>query len=129
MAHLKQEKKKSTSVAIKNGRVKIQAEIADMKTKLDLAKRTTLKFREEIKKAQKEKGVEQTMFWREFNQYFDIKPLPRSVPVPQFQRKTNRPEEKLDNQIFSRKAVAPAQIFGFDLAIWQAWSKELWQRM
>ena len=34
----------------------------DMKTKLDLAKRTTLKFREEIKKAQKEKGVEQTMF-------------------------------------------------------------------
>lgn len=59
---LSQEKKKSTSVAIKNGRVKIQAEIADMKTKLDLAKRTTLKFREEIKKAQKEKGVEQTMF-------------------------------------------------------------------
>merc|ERR1719150_854789 len=57
-----EEKKKSTSVAIKNGRVKIQAEIADMKSKLDLAKRTTLKFREEIKKAQKEKGVEQTMF-------------------------------------------------------------------
>lgn len=49
-------------MAIKNGRMKIQAEIADMKTKLDLAKRTTLKFREEIKKAQKEKGVEQTMF-------------------------------------------------------------------
>jgi len=57
-----EEKKKATSIAIKNGRVKIQAEIADMKTKLDLAKRTTLKFREEIKKAQKEKGVEQTMF-------------------------------------------------------------------
>jgi len=57
-----EEKKKATSIAIKNGRVKIQAEIADMKTKFDLAKRTTLKFREEIKKAQKEKGVEQTMF-------------------------------------------------------------------
>merc|ERR1711978_518668 len=45
-----EEKKKATSIAIKNGRVKIQAEIADMKSKLDLAKRTTLKFREEIKK-------------------------------------------------------------------------------
>jgi len=54
-----EEKKKATSIAIKNGRVRIQAEIADMKSKLDLAKRTTLKFREEIKKAQKEKGVEQ----------------------------------------------------------------------
>ena len=33
-----------------------------MKSKLELAKRTTLKFKEEIKKAQKEKGVEQSMF-------------------------------------------------------------------
>ena len=92
-------------MAIKNGRVKIQAEIADMKSKLDLAKRTTLKFREEIKKAQKEKGVEQTMFWWVFNQYFDVKPLPRSVPVPQFQRKTNKPKKNWTTRYFREKLL------------------------
>ena len=57
-----EEKKKTTLAAIKSGRTKIQAEIADMKSKLELAKTTTTKFREEIKKAQKEKGVEQSIF-------------------------------------------------------------------
>ena len=33
-----------------------------MKSKLELAKTTTTKFREEIKKAQKDKGVEQSIF-------------------------------------------------------------------
>ena len=57
-----EEKKKTAMVSIKNGRTKIQAEIEDMKAKLELAKKTTVKFREEIKKAQKEKGVEVSMY-------------------------------------------------------------------
>jgi len=57
-----EEKKKNSLVAIKAGRSKIQAEIADMKSKLELAKTTAVKFREEIKKAQKEKGLDQTIF-------------------------------------------------------------------
>ena len=57
-----EDKKKTTIVAIKEGRTKIQAEISDMKAKLELAKDTTVKFKEEIMKVQKERGLELTIF-------------------------------------------------------------------
>jgi len=52
-----EEKKKSTLVSIKSGRSRIQAEIADLKSKLELAKTTISKFKQEVHKAQKEKGI------------------------------------------------------------------------
>eukprot|EP00092_Neocalanus_flemingeri_P041451 GFUD01045137.1.p1 GENE.GFUD01045137.1~~GFUD01045137.1.p1 ORF type:complete len:232 (+),score=64.13 GFUD01045137.1:75-770(+) len=56
-----EEKNKTTLMAIKSGRTQIQTEIADMKSKLELAKTTTTTFMEEIKKAQKEKSLEQSI--------------------------------------------------------------------
>jgi len=57
-----EEKKKTAVVAVKAGRTKIQSEINDMKSKLELAKTTITKFKEEIQKAQKEAGMEQSIF-------------------------------------------------------------------
>ena len=57
-----EDKKKTTMAAIKTARSKVQAEIAEMKSKLDLAKETSSKFKDEIMKVQKEKGLEPTVF-------------------------------------------------------------------
>jgi len=53
-----EEKKKNTLVAIKSGRTRIQDEIADLKSKLELAKTTISKFKVEMSKVQKEKGID-----------------------------------------------------------------------
>ena len=55
------DKKKTCLVSIKNARTKVQAEIAEMKIKLELAKTTNTKFKDEILKAQKEKGLDPTI--------------------------------------------------------------------
>lgn len=57
-----EEKKKTALVSVKSARTKIQGEITDMKAKLELAKTTITKFKEEIQKAQKEAGMEQSIF-------------------------------------------------------------------
>ena len=57
-----EEKKKTSLLAIKDARTKVQAEIAEMKSKLELAKTTNTKFKDEILKVQKEKGLEPTIF-------------------------------------------------------------------
>ena len=49
-------------VAIQAARTKVQAEIAEMKSKLELAKTTNTKFKDEIMKVQKEQGLEPTIF-------------------------------------------------------------------
>lgn len=53
-----EEKKKTTLASIKSGRTKIQQEIADMKSRLELAKTTIGKFRDEINRAQKARKSE-----------------------------------------------------------------------
>ena len=58
-----EDKKKTSLAAIKSARSKVQAEIAEMKSKLELAKTTSSKFKDEIMKVQKEKGLEPTVFW------------------------------------------------------------------
>ena len=57
-----EDKKKTSLAAIKSARSKVQAEIAEMKSKLELAKTTSSKFKDEIMKVQKEKGLEPTVF-------------------------------------------------------------------
>ena len=58
-----EEKKKTSLADIKAARTKVQAEIDEMKSKLELAKTTSQKFKDEILKVQKEKGLEPTVFW------------------------------------------------------------------
>ena len=58
-----EDKKKTSLVAIQTARTKVQAEIAEMKSKLELAKTTNTKFKDEIMKVQKEQGLEPTIFW------------------------------------------------------------------
>ena len=58
-----EDKKKTSLVAIQAARTKVQAEIAEMKSKLELAKTTNTKFKDEIMKVQKEQGLEPTIFW------------------------------------------------------------------
>ena len=57
-----EEKKKTCLTDIKEAKTKVQAEIAEMKSKLELAKTTSQKFKDEIIKVQKEKGLEPTIF-------------------------------------------------------------------
>ena len=57
-----EEKKKTCLIDIKEAKTKVQAEIAEMKSKLELAKTTSQKFKDEIIKVQKEKGLEPTIF-------------------------------------------------------------------
>merc|ERR1719232_103504 len=57
-----EDKKKTSLSSIKTARSKVQAEIAEMKSKLELAKTTSSKFKDEIMKVQKEKGLEPTIF-------------------------------------------------------------------
>jgi len=53
-----EEKKKTTLTSIKSGRARIQGEISDLKSKLQLAKTTISKFKTEVQKVQKEKGLD-----------------------------------------------------------------------
>ena len=70
-----EDKKKTCLVAIKEARSKVQAEIAEMKSKLELAKTTNIKFKDEILKAQKEKGLEPTIFWFESQNQSHVVPV------------------------------------------------------
>lgn len=53
-----EEKKKTTLSAIKAGRSRIQTEIEQLKSSLELAKSTISKFQDEVTKAQKDKRIE-----------------------------------------------------------------------
>jgi len=53
-----EDKKKTNLSSIKSGRARIQGEISDLKCKLELAKSTITKFKSELNKVQKEKGLD-----------------------------------------------------------------------
>jgi len=53
-----EEKKKTSLSAIKSGRTRIQAEIEQLRSSLELAKTTISKFQDEVAKAQKDRRIE-----------------------------------------------------------------------
>ncbi len=51
------EKKRRTVEQIRSGRTKVQGEITDFKDRLQLARETISKFKQELEKVQREKGI------------------------------------------------------------------------